>query len=94
MGTQHLTDKLGRLLVTMHEQAPWVQQHSHVLAGEVLATPRRDAVIALEEIAQKVQNPPQIRAYMIKSPDVVAPTDSLAKAAELVIEKGYSQLPV
>lgn len=71
-----------------------VMQHSHVLAGEVLATPRRDAVIALEEIAQKVQNPPQIRAYMIKSPDVVAPTDSLAKAAELVIEKGYSQLPV
>lgn len=71
-----------------------VMQHSHILAGEVLANPRRDAVLALEEIAQKVKNPPQIRTYMIKNPDVVAPADSLAKAAELVIEKGYSQLPV
>lgn len=71
-----------------------VMQHSNVLKGQVLANPREDAVIALEEIAQKVQKPPQIRTYMITNPDVVAPTASLAEAAELIIEKGYSQLPV
>lgn len=71
-----------------------VMQHSDVLDGKVLATPRKDAVLAIEEIAAKVKNPPRIRTYMIKNPDAVTPTDSLAKAAELVIEKGYSQLPV
>lgn len=71
-----------------------VMQHSHVLKGQVLANPRMDAVLAIEEIAEKVQNPPQIRTYMIKSPNIIAPTDSLADAAELIIQKGYSQLPV
>lgn len=71
-----------------------VMQHSDVIGGKVLATPREDAVLAIEDIAAKIQNPPQIRTYMIKNPDVVSPTDSLARAAELVIEKGYSQFPV
>ncbi|RNE49227.1 CBS domain-containing protein [Corynebacterium alimapuense] len=71
-----------------------VMQHSHVLSGVKLATPRLDAVNAMEEIAEKVQNPPKIHDYMIKDPAVLAPTDSLADAAELVIKEGFSQIPI
>lgn len=71
-----------------------VMQHSHVLDGKVLATPRLDAVEAIEEISRNVQSAPRISKYMVKEPEVLAPTDSIAKAAELIIGKGYSQLPV
>lgn len=71
-----------------------VMQHSPVLNGKVLATPREDAVLAIENIAQWVENPPQIRIHMIKNPNVVNPTGPLVDAATLVISEGFSQLPV
>lgn len=71
-----------------------VMQHSHVLNGTALATPRLDAVLAIEKISRQVEKPPRILDFMIPNPDVVASTDSLADAAEMVISRGYSQLPV
>lgn len=82
--------KTLRMLVDLRN----IMQHSHVLKGMVIASPREDAVFAIEAIAEQVHNPPQIRTYMIKNPEVVGSGDSLAKIAGLIMDKSYSQLPV
>lgn len=71
-----------------------VLQHSHMQSGRPIATPRADAVEAIEEIADQVENAPKVNRFMVKHPTTVAPSDSLAKVSHLVVAKALSQIPV
>lgn len=71
-----------------------VLQHSHMQSGRPIATPRLDAVEAIEAIADQVENAPKITTFMIELPTIVAPSDSLAQVSHLAVSKALSQLPV
>ena len=71
-----------------------VIQHSHVIGGVPIATPRLDTVIAIETIADQVERAPSISRFMIKDPVTVHPLTTLAEASHLVISLSLSQIPV
>lgn len=71
-----------------------VIQHSYVMDGLPIATPRLDAVLAIEAIASQIENAPQINRFMIKDPVTVGPDTSLAEVSHLVISQSLSQIPV
>lgn len=71
-----------------------VIQHGNVNNGMPIATPREDAVEAMEQLSEFIERPPQIKDYMIKAPSVLAPGSSLQEAADAVVRFNFSQMPV
>lgn len=71
-----------------------VIQHAGVLRGQVLATPRTDAVLAAEALAEQFKRATPISKVMIPNPAIVGPKDPLSKATDLVVARDFSQLPV
>ena len=71
-----------------------VIQHSNYRNGEPLAIPRQDAVDAFEAITRLIEDPPEVRDFMVKNPATLAPDATLEEAAHLINERNVSQLPV
>lgn len=71
-----------------------VIQHAGVLKGQVLATPRADAVLAAEALAKQFKKATPISKVMVRDPAIVGPKDPLSKATDLIVKRDFSQLPV
>ena len=69
-------------------------QHSRFFEGEPIATPRRNAVTAIEKLADQIERPLTVNRFMIKQPVTVLSETTLPQAAHLIISHSLSQLPV
>lgn len=71
-----------------------VIQHNNFKKGVPVATPREDAVIAMEEIARHIERQPQIKDHMIKDLVVLTPESTLQDVAAEIVRLDLSQIPV
>ncbi|MGJ6981561.1 CBS domain-containing protein [Aestuariimicrobium soli] len=69
-------------------------QHEGRLRGTPIATPRIDAVVAIEDLAEQIDRPIKVSEFMVKDPISVREQTSLPEAARLIVEHSLSQIPV
>lgn len=69
-------------------------QHSRRLGGQPIATPRLDAVKAIEDLAEQIERPHKVNEFMVKDPITVTADTSLPEAARLIVAHSLSQVPV
>jgi len=68
--------------------------HGSVEDGRAIAEPHEDIVSKLEEIVEKIENPPKVVPQFNYPVETVSTEDEISKALRLMYEGEFSQLPV